>query len=813
MLRNFINALKSKRSPKLTIKLKVTLMLAVLGLVSIGSGIYLFQSLEVARNDSNIIEVLGRQRMLTQAMAKSVLGTTTAKDVFDNTKKRIDFLDNYITKMRGTYTQSIIGTAKKAKLGISMTPDKEDHPSVPFPATFTRLVNSKIGESADLSVIILSDNPINPDSGYQTEMDGKAGAMLAKNPKQSVFFPVEKDGKLNLAFYTADLAVAKGCADCHTAMEGRPYKVGDMLGIRRFDVAFAKTAALGKQLLNPSLTEYEMAKTIFLESLAAMKSGGKYPVDLARKNFAETLAISDSQSQEIIGQIEVKAASFIGTVQKVLTESNPAERAIEVNATLRLSNELRKVSNDLVLRYAEVASATQQGLRTAAIVSTVIILLAIGGVYLFTSVFVLGRMAKLSDNMGVLADGNNEVDIAYIDSSDELGDMAQAVQVFKENAIQRVKLEEESESQRKQAEAESQRQSDLDAKRQQEEVERQKQEAEAEAERQRQDMEREKAEAEAEAQRQREAQLAEERQKAEAEAERVQAMNELADSFESQVMGVVESVSTSANDMESTATEMVNKSDSAKAKSTSVSAAAEQASVNVQTVSAAAEELSKSIVEISQQVNQSASISSSAVVEAQKTNEMVQGLAEAAGKIGEVVELINDIASQTNLLALNATIEAARAGEAGKGFAVVASEVGNLATQTAKATEEISTQIAGIQTATNGSVEAIQGISSTISELNEIASGVAAAVEEQGAATQEIARNVEQAASGTQEVTNNITTVASEVDGTGEAAGRVQVSAGDLTKLSDQLANTVQGFLANVRTDTDGDSEDNVATG
>ena len=143
----------------------------------------------------------------------------------------------------------------------------------------------------------------------------------------------------------------------------------------------------------------------------------------------------------------------------------------------------------------------------------------------------------------------------------------------------------------------------------------------------------------------------------------------------------------------------------------------------------------------------------------------------------------------------------------------VASEVGNLATQTAKATEEISTQIAGIQTATNGSVEAIQGISSTISELNEIASGVAAAVEEQGAATQEIARNVEQAASGTQEVTNNITTVASEVDGTGEAAGRVQVSAGDLTKLSDQLANTVQGFLANVRTDTDGDSEDNVATG
>ncbi len=792
----------------MTIKLKVTFMLAVLGLVSIGSGIYLFQALEVARKDASIVEILGRQRMLTQAMAKSVLGTTTAKDVFDNTKKRIDFLDNYITKMRGTYTKSIIGTAKKAKLGISMTPEKESHPSVPFPATFTRLVNSKVGDGSDLSVAIISDNPINPVAGYKNEMDKKAGAILAKNPKQTIFFPEEKDGKMKLAFYTADLAVAKGCADCHTKMEGRPYKVGDMLGIRRFEVAFAKTVPLGKRLLSPSLDEYKMAKTIFSESLLAMKAGGKYSTDLARKNFVETQPIDDAEAQEIIGQVETKAASFFATVQKVLNASDAADRAVEVSAMMTLSNDLRKVSNDLVVRYANLASATQDGLRLAAIISTIIILLAVAGVYVFTSIFVLGRMAKLSDVMGVLAGGDNDVDIAYVDSTDELGDMAQAVQVFKENAIERVRLEEESETQRKQTEEDRARQAELDTKRQQEEVERQKQEAEAEADRQRQDMEREKAEAEAEAKRQQEAQLAEERQKEEAEAERERAMNELADTFENQVMGVVNSVSSSAENMESTATEMVHKTDSAKAKSTSVSAAAEQASVNVQTVSAAAEELSKSISEISQQVSQSSNISANAVEKAQQTNEMVRGLAEAAGKIGEVVELINDIASQTNLLALNATIEAARAGEAGKGFAVVASEVGNLATQTAKATEEISSQIAGIQSATNGSVEAIQGISDIIGEINQIASGVAAAVEEQGAATQEIARNVEQAASGTQEVTNNITTVAAEVDGTGEAAGRVQNSAGDLTELSNQLANSVQSFLSNVRTDSDDSGND-----
>ncbi len=172
----------------------------------------------------------------------------------------------------------------------------------------------------------------------------------------------------------------------------------------------------------------------------------------------------------------------------------------------------------------------------------------------------------------------------------------------------------------------------------------------------------------------------------------------------------------------------------------------------MQTVAAAAEELSSSISEISRQVGQSAEIGRKAVDEARHTNDDVQGLADAAQKIGDVVSLITDIAGQTNLLALNATIEAARAGDAGKGFAVVASEVKSLATQTAKATEEIATQIAGMQEATTSAVEAIK----RIGEIDEIATSIASAVEQQGAATQEISRNAQQAAAGTQEVNGNI---------------------------------------------------------
>jgi methyl-accepting chemotaxis protein len=219
----------------------------------------------------------------------------------------------------------------------------------------------------------------------------------------------------------------------------------------------------------------------------------------------------------------------------------------------------------------------------------------------------------------------------------------------------------------------------------------------------------------------------------------------------------------------------------------------------VQTVAAAAEELSASIGEISRQVHQSSKITGQAVTETQRTDTIVRALAEGADKIGKVMELIADIAGQTNLLALNATIEAARAGDAGKGFAVVASEVKSLATQTARATEEIGVQVSQIQAATKEAVGAIEGISTTIQEVSKIAASIAAAVEEQGAATAEIARNVQQTAQAAQDVTVNISGVSRASSETGAAAGQVLSAAGDLSNQAENLTAEVNTFLVDVR--------------
>jgi len=282
-------------------------------------------------------------------------------------------------------------------------------------------------------------------------------------------------------------------------------------------------------------------------------------------------------------------------------------------------------------------------------------------------------------------------------------------------------------------------------------------------------------------------------------AERAAKMDALTREFEANVSGVVQAVASQASQLEGSAQSMNATAEETTKQASAVAAASEQSAVNVQTVASATEELSSSIAEISRQVSHSSRIAATAVSEAGKANDMIQGLLGASQKIGEVVALINDIADQTNLLALNATIEAARAGEAGKGFAVVAAEVKNLATQTAKATEEIGAQITGVQEATQDAVKAIGSIGKTINEIDQIATTIASAVQEQGAATQEIARNVEEAAKGTQEVSSNIGGVTHAANGTGAAANKVSVAAGALTGESSKLRNVVEQFLSGIK--------------
>ena len=346
---------------------------------------------------------------------------------------------------------------------------------------------------------------------------------------------------------------------------------------------------------------------------------------------------------------------------------------------------------------------------------------------------VMRPMAEIENAMSDLAKNKADIEIPSLDRRDEIGSMAASVQVFKENSIERTKLE------------------------------------------------------------------AERAKAADVQKQRSEFIAERTNDFDKVVMVALESVGSASSLMQETAGSMSATAEETTVQAATVSAASEEASANVATVATAAEQLSSSISEISRQVGQSSEITSSAVVQAQQTNEKVLGLAEAANKIGEVVALITDIADQTNLLALNATIEAARAGDAGKGFAVVASEVKNLANQTAKATDEIGTQISEVQAATRDAVTAIEAIGQTISDVDEISATIASAVEEQGAATQEIARNVEQAAAGTQDVSANIVGVSQAATDTGETSTKVLMASEELSEHAEKLRNEVRNFLKDIK--------------
>ncbi len=397
----------------------------------------------------------------------------------------------------------------------------------------------------------------------------------------------------------------------------------------------------------------------------------------------------------------------------------------------------------------------------------VLILLGIGilliAITIFVSRKVAAKVGKITDVMSELADQNRdseEIEISGTDQEDEIGNMAKALQIFKDAAIEKNILEGKQEEVRQEADATR---------------------VAAEKDREERALETEAA-------------------KKKAEQENRDALLNLVNSFENSVGNVVDGVASAATEMQSTAQNMTGISERTTSQAGSVSKASANATANVQSVASAAEELSMSIREISQQVSKSSQITSQAVDEAGKADVLIKGLDSGAQNIGEVVLLIQDIAEQTNLLALNATIEAARAGDAGKGFAVVASEVKNLASQTAKATEQISGQISEIQNATTDAVGAIQGISKTIQNVNEIASSIASAVEEQGAATQEISTSVQKAAIGTQEVSASIGAVTEAATESDEASKNVLDASRELSEQAENLRSQVDSFVQNVKT-------------
>jgi len=454
------------------------------------------------------------------------------------------------------------------------------------------------------------------------------------------------------------------------------------------------------------------------------------------------LAFKDPETSKLVDEL-VKTGRDAGNVfelkQKELVAAKTGATVVMENRTL--AQEFEKEVTSLESR-SEAAAATAVRESEAEIRQGRIILICLALVSLATALVigwyyvgrgVVRRLVRLQNSMKSIAAGDLDAEIAT-GGSDEIADMAEALQVFKGNMLESNRLR----------------------------------------------AERSEAEKQAGAQRRTE-------------------MRKLADEFEAAVGEIVQTVSSASTELEASATSLTRNAEETQQLSGRVEAVSEEASSNVRSVAAATDEMTASIAEISRQVQESNRIAGDAVNQAEATDARINELSKAALRIGDVVNLITTIAEQTNLLALNATIEAARAGDSGRGFAVVAQEVKALAAQTAGATNEISSQIAGMQLATQDSVVAIKQIGTTISRISEIAATIATSVEQQGGATQEISRNVEQAAQGTSEVAANIVDVNKGARETGSASAKVLSSARSLSGESNRLKLEVAKFLNTVR--------------
>jgi methyl-accepting chemotaxis protein len=496
------------------------------------------------------------------------------------------------------------------------------------------------------------------------------------------------------------------------------------------------------------------AKLYRLAATAANEKDEKKVQAVAKEASLAAARISDAlnavesmqgaNKPEAFEKLKAAVAGYLKQSKNAIemADGDAGSALIFIKGAERHFGDIEKLTDGLIMlssdsKDREIARAGVKLDQQRLMLSGLVLLVACAGTIVS---FVIGRnisrpVTAMSVAMRQLAIGNFAVQLPGLERNDEVGQMARAVEEFKVQAI---------------------------AKAERETSER------------------------------------EEKTRELAAARRVE-LHSLADSFEIAVGSIIENVSSASSELENSAMVLTRSSAVTQQLSSVVAAASEETSTNVQSVASATEEMAASVNEIGRQVRESNSIATVAVDQTEKTDARIAELSLAANRIGDVTKLITMIAEQTNLLALNATIEAARAGEAGRGFAVVAQEVKTLAAQTAKATDEISTQIAGMQSATRESVLAIKEISGTIGRVSEIASTIEAAIEEQGAVTQEIARNVQQAAIGTTQVATSIADVNRGAGDTGSASSQVLSSAQLLSNENKRLKTEVVKFLATVR--------------
>jgi methyl-accepting chemotaxis protein len=451
-----------------------------------------------------------------------------------------------------------------------------------------------------------------------------------------------------------------------------------------------------------------------------------------------SITLQNPDRLALLSEVQRSMPAYQEGAQDLIETINRRTRAVAKMDEMRaaLAGKVEAIRQSVSADTKVIEGDVAQTIGSAQILALVVSVAALGAGALLSILLargIAGPVRLMTSAMGRLAAGDTAVEVPAQGRKDEIGAMAAAVQVFKDNAIERQRLEAQQEQERKAKEA------------------------------------------------------------------RAEAVARAIERFDAEISEVLHVVTSAATELEATAQSLSSTSEETSRQATGAASASEQTSANVQTVAAATEEMSSSIQEVARQMEEARRVADAASSEAEIAQDHVRGLKDAGEKIGEVVELISAIAAQTNLLALNATIEAARAGEAGKGFAVVAGEVKSLASQTAKATEEIGGQVAAMQGTIDGAVQAINRIAEVIFKLNEMAAAVASAVEEQTATTSEISRNAVEAARGTGEVSSSIAGVTQAAETSAAGAAQVLSASRSLSEQAARLKQYVDSFVDGVR--------------
>ncbi len=761
----------------LSIRAKVSILLVGTLVTAIAADLVIFDSLDKAKKDADIVNALGRQRMLSQAMSKSVLGYAMTKSNLRVLEQKVFELDALISGVRGVYTEQVIAPSREAGLTVSQNPRAEDHIAVPFPATFIRLVTERVGALSTIEIDILSEDPINPEQGFSDQRDRDAFASLSRGTTKLYQTSTQADGQLYLRFYTPDPALVQGCVDCHNALTGREFKVGDVLGVRRFTLLFAEDVELGLSRMRPSLHEYDATRQAFRETLTAMKSGGRLPVDLEMATYAAFEGLKDPDMLAKVDAIEREANLYEASVEQLDTSPVASESFWLAQEDIQeRANRLHALSDDLVVLYARYANHKQANIGRSVLIMLVVVAVAI--LLIGTLVKnVVASLGQLSDMLEPIAAGKGDltkrVEVA---ANDEIGLVGQlfntfigGLQVLIKDTVEAfgvisdvvVDVNSYTESM------------DLSARKQIEAVD-------------------ETA-----------ASVAQMNSAIKSVATETEEQLELTQFIAASVHGMHTSISEVADNADAVSssaeqtTSSINKiASSLRAVSVHVDSLfcetedAVSSSEHVARVVQTVTEHARKQAAIAAKVKEDASLLGLDAVEktiegmqkirqeSMATAKIIGELEERSSKITQVTQVITEITDTTKLLSLNAAIIAAQAGEHGKSFSVVAEQVKGLARRTTQSTKEITDLIGLMQ---DGVVVAKQSMEINAAGIEEgvnlsiNARKVLETIVKSTESSLEVAQTVEDAAEdqarGLARVTQSIQKMNTMVDGIKQAAG------------------------------------------